>query len=543
MPQPTNIGQIFLRVDGRDVETSVMDVLLDVLVEDDLRQPAMFVLRFQDQRFELIDGALFKLGAQVVIRAADAQGRPKKLLAGEVVSLETELEQQRTLFVVRGYDQSHRLHRGRKTRTFLKQTDADIVSRIAREAGLRAECDATPLQLEYVIQDNQTDMEFLRERAARLGFVVTVDERTLRFRRAEQSPPRAPAQEWAVTLQSLRTRQSAAAQAGKVEVRGWDPSAKRAVVGSAGSATQAGQLGRDAVGADAARAAFGGDATLVVTDRPVRSKDEADRLAQAVLDDLAGEYLYAEGVCVGEPDIRAGALLELKNVGARFSGTYFVSASRHEYTTGAGYLTTFFVNGRQPASLLAAAERGDRQHRIDGVVVGIVTNNNDPQKLGRVKVKFPWLDEGHESDWARLATPGAGKERGFFTLPEVDDEVLVAFEHGNISHPYVVGGLWNGKDAPPAEVVKGGQVQTRVLRTRVGHVIELQDDSSGGFIQLKTKGGNLLKISESDRSVTIESQGTVAIKGMGGELNISQSGVELTAKGTLKIQGQLVTIN
>jgi phage protein D/phage baseplate assembly protein gpV len=543
MPQPTNIGQIFLEVDGRDVDTHVMDLLLDLLVEDDLRQPAMFVLRFQDQRFELVDGTLFKLGAQVVIRGADAQGRPKKILAGEVVSLETELEQQRTLFTVRGYDRSHRLHRGRKTRTFLKQTDADIVERIAREAGLRAECDPTPVQHEYVIQDNQTDMEFLCERSLRLGFAVTVDDRSLRFRRAEQQPPLAPAQEWAVTLQALRTRQSAAAQAGKVEVRGWDPAAKRAVVGSASSATAPGRLGRDAVGADAARAAVGGDATLVVTDRPVRSKDEADRLAQSVLDKLAGEYLYAEGVCVGEPALRAGTLVELKGVGARFSGTYFVSATRHEYTTAGGYLTTFFVNGREPASLLATTERAGAPRRIDGVVVGIVTNNNDPQKLGRVKVKFPWLDEGHESDWARLATPGAGKERGFFALPEVDDEVLVAFEQGDISRPYVVGGLWNGKDAPPAEVVKGGQVQTRVLRTRVGHVIELQDEASGGFIQLKTKGGNLLKISESDRSITIESKGTVALKGLGGELNITQSGVELTAKGTLKIEGQLVTIN
>jgi phage protein D/phage baseplate assembly protein gpV len=503
----------------------------------------MFVLRFQDQRFELIDGTLFKLGAQVVIRAADAQGRAKKLLAGEVAALETELEQQRTLFIVRGYDRAHRLHRSHKTRTFLKQTDGDIVSRVAREAGLRAECDATPLQHEYVIQHNQTDLEFLRDRAARLGFVVTIDDRTLRFRKAEQRPSQATALEWAVSLLSLRTRQSAVAQADKVEVRGWDPAAKRAIVGTATSAAQPGRLGRDSVAADAAQSAFGGAATQVVTDQPVYTKDEADRLAQALLDELAGEYLAAEGVAVGEPDLRAGALVELKGVGARFSGTYFISATRHEYTPAGGYLTTFYVNGRQPTSLLAAPGQTRAERRFDGVVVGIVTNNNDPQKLGRVKLKFPWLDDGNESDWARLAAPGAGKERGLFMLPEVDDEVLVAFEQGDIRRPFVVGGLWNGKDAPPADVVKGGQVQTRVLRTRIGHVIELQDEASGGHILLKTKGGNLIKINDADRSITIESKGTIALKGAGGELNITQAGVELTAKGTLKIQGQLVTIN
>src|SRR2546426_9457473 len=85
-----------------------------------------------------------------------------------------------------------------------------------------------------------------------------------------------------------------------------------------------------------------------------------------------------------------------------------------------------------------------REKKLYGVVAGIVTNNEDPDGLGRVKIRFPWLSEDNESWWARIAAPMAGKERGAYFLPEVDDEVLVAFEHGDVNFPYVLGALWNG---------------------------------------------------------------------------------------------------
>src|SRR5262249_14595935 len=106
-----------------------------------------------------------------------------------------------------------------------------------------------------------------------------------------------------------------------------------------------------------------------------------------------------------------------------------------------------------------------------GVVPAIVTNNNDPKGMGRVKVKFPWIDVDLESNWARVAAVGAGNNRGLFWLPEVNDEVLVAFEHGDFNQPYIVGNLWNGKDKTPeaiSDAVKNGNVEVRTLKTREG---------------------------------------------------------------------------
>ncbi len=91
----------------------------------------------------------------------------------------------------------------------------------------------------------------------------------------------------------------------------------------------------------------------------------------------------------------------------------------------------------------------EAEGRIYGVVVGVVTNNKDDEGLCRVKVKFPWLVDDDESYWARLVSPMAGKERGIVFLPEVEDEVLVVFEHGDVNRPYILGALWNGEDKPP----------------------------------------------------------------------------------------------
>ena len=98
-----------------------------------------------------------------------------------------------------------------------------------------------------------------------------------------------------------------------------------------------------------------------------------------------------------------------------------------------------------------------------GVVVGIVTDNDDPERLGRVKLRFPSLSADYESHWARVAAPGNGASRGTVWIPEVNDEVLVAFEGGDRQRPFVLGGLWNGKDTPPPD--RGGQREAQRPRT------------------------------------------------------------------------------
>jgi len=154
----------------------------------------------------------------------------------------------------------------------------------------------------------------------------------------------------------------------------------------------------------------------------------------------------------------------------------------------------------------------NKKSKVYGVVTALVTNNKDPEKMGRVKVTYPWLAEGDESHWARIATMMAGDGRGTYFIPEIDDEVLVAFEHGDIHYPYIIGSLWNGKDTVH-ENNEDGENNLRVIKSRSGHKIIFDD----------TDGNEIITIIDhtEDRKIVIDSkEKTIDIHNEDGQINI-----------------------
>jgi phage baseplate assembly protein V len=141
-----------------------------------------------------------------------------------------------------------------------------------------------------------------------------------------------------------------------------------------------------------------------------------------------------------------------------------------------------------------------------------------------------------ETDWARVVTPMAGSGRGVYFLPEVNDEVLVAFEHGNPDTPYVLGGLWNGKDKPP-ESNSDGKNDLRTIRSRSGNMIRLTDTDGDAKIEIiDSSTKNTIVIRAKDNSITITAAGDVTIQSSDGKLKLSGNGVEITSTSTVKIQ-------
>jgi uncharacterized protein involved in type VI secretion and phage assembly len=193
---------------------------------------------------------------------------------------------------------------------------------------------------------------------------------------------------------------------------------------------------------------------------------------------------------------------------------------------------------------------------INGVAVAIVRDNRDPSGLARVRVSFPWYRRPEESYWARLAMPMTGKGYGAFFLPEVDDEVLVAFERGDIRFPYVVGSLWNGDRKPP--VTNDGRNDIRTIRTRKGHALRF-DDGKRGRVQLElndgkaitiddngitidAENGNRIVIDSANGSTTIDAASTLRIRAP--QIAIEASGaMEIKASGTLTLRAALITLN
>jgi uncharacterized protein involved in type VI secretion and phage assembly len=181
-------------------------------------------------------------------------------------------------------------------------------------------------------------------------------------------------------------------------------------------------------------------------------------------------------------------------------------------------------------------ERGASSSRFSGVVVGVVTNNQDPEGMGRVKVKFPWLSDEDESNWARVASPMAGKERGVYFLPEVEDEVLVAFEHGDVRFPYVLGALWNGQDAPPAKN-DDGKNNVRVIKSRSGHVVRLTDDDGKEMIEIiDGSAKNSVVIDMSKNTITITSDKDIVLSASKGKITLDAQELELKSSANAKVE-------
>lgn len=171
-----------------------------------------------------------------------------------------------------------------------------------------------------------------------------------------------------------------------------------------------------------------------------------------------------------------------------------------------------------------------------GVVIGIVTNNKDPDGMGRVKLKFPWRDSSDESYWARVVTLMAGKEMGTFFLPEVNDEVLVVFEHGDIEHPYVIGSLWNGKEKPP-ELNSDGKNNIRMIKSRSGHIIRFDDKNGNEKIEIIDKSEkNSIVIDTKENCITIMSDKDITISAPNGKLAIEAKDIEIKSSSSTKIE-------
>jgi phage protein D len=503
--------------------------LLEIRVENSLHMPDVATLILNDPKLQWIDETLLSPGKAVEIEAtAVAKGsEPKLIFDGEIVEIEPGFGIATHHLIVRAFDRLHRLSRGRQVRSFQNTTDSDVAKRIAGESGLQADIQATREVHPYLFQSNQTNLEFLRQRASAVGYLLYVLGKKLCFK-----PPGQKAQpvelRWGATLSEFRPRMTTIEQVNTITARGWDPRSRKEIVSDVTAAEGMPDIGQKKKGGDLAQEAFRIKAALLVSGTPLHNQAGADQLAKAVASRQSERFIEAEGTCIGNPGIVAGASLKIEGIGTRFGGTYFVTSATHGYNAKQGFTTHFSISGQTPSTLLSVLRNSQSTPPSLGLVIGVITDNNDPEGWGRVKVKYPWLSQNHASDWARVVAVGGGPERGVEFIPEINDEVLVGFEMGDVHHPYVVGGLWNGKDAPPQktrDIVKGGRVERRIIRSREGHQIVF-DDSSSGSVTISDKKGNKIVLDSAGNSILIEANGDLTIKA-GGKVEIKGTIINL----------------
>lgn len=175
--------------------------------------------------------------------------------------------------------------------------------------------------------------------------------------------------------------------------------------------------------------------------------------------------------------------------------------------------------------------------RLMGVAIGLVTNNKDPDNMARVRLKFPWFSDEDESEWARVVSLMAGNDRGIVFFPEVDDEVLVAFEQGDIRRPFVIGALWNGVDVMPEEFANDGENNVRFIKSRSGHLIKLDDTEGSEKIEIIDKAGtNLFVIDTAENTITITADKDIILNAEQGKITLNAQDVEIISSAATKVE-------
>lgn len=542
-------SQLQILVGGSEIGATVYDKMLEVVVDQNVFLPAMFTIHLRDDRdLGLIDDETFGLTKEVEIKLQDEfSGSFVTLIKGEITALEPKFREGMLAdLMVRGYDKSHRLYRETKSQIFLNAKDSDLASQIAGNAGLSPNVDTTTTVYDALVQDNQTDLAFLMQRAWRIGYKCYVDDGKLHFKKEDFAAGSAVTLKYGEDLLEFYPVASLAEQVSSAEVRGWDPAQQQAIVGQASSSSF---VPSTSAGGDRSKADDFGTGKKVIVDLPVKDQAEANKLAQARLDEAAGAFIEARGKAFRRPNIRAGSKVKIEKVGTKFSGDYLVTNATHIYEAG-GITTEFTVRGARSGLLAEQLTQMAPQARWPGIYPAVVTDTNDPQKLGRIKVQYPWLTTDHESFWARVVSPGAGPTAGFFTTPDVGDEVMVAFEYGDINRPYVLGGVWSDTIKIPAsgEAAASGEVPlVRTWTSRTGHEIGMYDNADNK-IEIKTAGGHVMVVDDANKKfnlktasgnvITIEDQSSkLTIQTTNGhKLIMEASGVTLESAANLTIK-------
>jgi phage protein D len=537
MTGPQVLPYAVVTLDGTALAPEIAALLVEIRVRDSLRLPDQALLRLADPRLEHVDQGVLAVGQTIQIEcAAPGSQQSTSIFQGKIWAIELELVGDGAFIAATAYEPAFALHQNRRTQMFQDMSPSDVAQKVISGAGLSASVEPSTAAAEsypLIVQNNETDWQLLWRLAARIDYDVAGDGSIVRFAPAgntgaeESIALAAPDQ-----LISFRPRLSGAQQASTIGVNGWDLTNAQSV------AAQGTPPDADSKPAGFARSTIAAPAnspTWTVGDDAITKQSEADVLAKSIGAQIGNGWVEADGVTAGDPRLKAGCLVDVSGVGEKFGGTYKLTSATHTLVGGRGYQTHFTISGRNPRTLLDLVDTAPVAPVWGtSMVVGVVTQTEDPEGMGRVRVKHPALGD-LEGTWARIASPAAGSNRGLLMMPVAGDEVVLGFEQGDPRRPYVLGAVWNGQAKPQDLVKSDGSFALAsdhdVTVTATGQTNVTAQDAmtlNGKSVSVQATQGSL---EVKGTTVTIQSDGTVTIKGQaisveaGGSLSLKSSGI------------------
>jgi uncharacterized protein involved in type VI secretion and phage assembly len=473
MSQVTPLPRVLVEVDGAPLLPEDASTLASVRVQQGLSVPALCELAFVAPQGPLGAAAGATAGARLRV---SVPGLPEALFLGEMTAVEHTYGPggQREVRL-RGYDRLHRLRQRQPVRTHVEVTALGLARELTADLGVTVEAASPGPLWTRLYQHRQSDLELLRDVCERCGLFFTLRGDTAHLLTLEGEGEALPL-ELGRSLLEARVESNADPACRTVQVSGWDP---LSIEPRVGSAKQPRSGRRVSAGVDPGQVGGTGERTL--SGETAASDRQAEALAQAELDRRVAREVTFWGIAEGDPRLRPGARITVEGVARPLSGRYVVTTATHTIDTASGFVSEISTTPPEP------------RERARGTVaaLGVITRVDDPEKLGRVRAALPAYGD-LETDWMGVLSPGAGAGKGFISLPDTGDRVLVLFAREDPGQGVVLGGLY-GVGGPPDAGVEEGAVRRYTLLTPGGQRMRFDDHSR--TIRLEDGGGSSIEMS------------------------------------------------
>lgn len=462
--------------------------------------------------------------------------------------------------VLRAYDGGYEMMAARKTRSFKDMSFGEIAKKIAREYSLDSlvgsDISTSGPSHAFVVQSNESDWDFLARLAREQGWVMfvrvytqlTVGKTQLFFGPTKMAAGSVSSDTKFKAgdrrLRSIRGSVISIGEPKSVAIPGWDQRKGEVARGS----QSIGKKYLRTANVKYTPSKKAGSVTSLETFTATKAR--AERAADGLAMRIAGSSVDIDMVVRGNPLIKLNRLIQLDDLGD-VSGIHTVSGIVHVFDPSAGgFSTQVLCTGLDDRSLGGLMGAGKPAEKFHGVYPAVVSDIKDPQNLGRVKLALPWLSKDYVSDWCRIIQLGAGKDVGLQMMPRPKEEVVVAFENGQLDSPVILGSVF-GKTTgkiPNSQLIKNGRPLITALTTKAGHQLIFDDDNDSSSITLQMKNGNTCSVvmtdkggititTKGDRSVTIKSSQNVVVQAEK-SAKVSANDVSIDSKGPIKIQGK-----
>ncbi len=574
MPIPAEHREFLVKIDGFEVPRR--QHLLSLSINTTINRIATARLVYQDgsssaSDFPLSNSDLFVPGAEVEILAGSTR-EPIVLFKGLIDRHELKVRTNSAAqLILTCKHKAIKMTVGRKSAYFSDQTDSDIMSALFEAAGITADVTSSPVRHKQLVQYHATDWDFCLMRAQANGLSLLTKEDEIVVKPPKINDASKITLQYGATILEIDLQLDSRHQYSAIKATSWDI-ANQELIEKDGTDPVITSPGN--VDSGLLASVIGLDSYQLI--HPQANEEELQSWADAQWVYSQANRINGRIKCEGIGTINVGDTITLSGVGERFNGDAYVSAVRHDFDLVQGWKSNFQIGGiktlDESAEDITAPRSSGLLPSINGLQIGIVVDNEDPDAEYRIRVKMPLADNEDEGTWARVSCLDAGEERGFFIRPEIGDEVVLGFLNDDPRQAIILGMLNSSAKAAPLE--GSNDNHEKVFQTRSQMKLSFNDESI--VLKLETPAGNNISLSEEDEAITIadqhgnlinmnvdgiaiesaaaltltaatditiESGASLAIKG-GAELKMEgTAGAELSSSANTKVSGSLVQIN